>query len=619
MKIESGLLDHMVLQRNMRNTSEAAFVGLCAASGVVMATVRRDGKTLRGFAGRKVGMASGGKLGGCLKGLPAGGPYNIELRVGDEKLAIHDVLVGDVWLVGGQSNMQGYGYFSKPRPAFDPQVRAFFMDDRWGTAKDPIHNMWKCVDQVHVDLSGGVRPQKPAADWGACPGPSFGNEMRRLTGVPQGLIACAHGGTSMTQWDPQLRKEGGKSLYGAMIRRLRKNGGRVAGLVWYQGESDANPGDAGFYTGRMKKFAASLRRDSGNNALPIVIVQIARVIGWGSEMAGPWNSVQDQQGRLPQVIRNLEVVPAVDLPLDDIIHISGAGQQVLGVRLARTMQVLRAGRKAGLPPIRLRKTTIETEHGLGVVVMEFENVAGKLRSGDRPAGFFVVTENGSTNVFDIQLDGSRARIRTHLSRSALAGAIIHYGYGTDPYCNITDEAGRSLPVFGPLRLGAPRAITPFVRQMRVSAFQPAAEKLRKLKSPISLDALQMKTRTFEDNFCNLNPEIAQHGGDHLVFFACRFSCKEAMPLALVLGYDGPVKAWVDGREIFCDTAGSNPATEEDAIARFRAGTGEHDAVIALETNNGMARGIFLRIERFGIPRKQLCREPGNHQMPEILG
>ena len=72
--------------------------------------------------------------------------------------------------------------------------------------------------------------------------------------------------------------------------------------------------------------------------------------------------------------------------------------------------------------------------------MEFENVTGKLRSGDRPAGFFVVTENGSTNVFDIQLDGSRARIRTHLSRSALAGAIIHYGYGTDPYCNITDES-----------------------------------------------------------------------------------------------------------------------------------------------------------------------------------
>jgi sialate O-acetylesterase len=443
--------------------------------------------------------------------------------------------------------------------------------------------------------------------------------MRRLTGVPQGLIACAHGGTSMTQWDPQLRKEGGKSLYGAMIRRLRKNGGRVAGLVWYQGESDANPGDAGFYTGRMKKFAASLRRDSGNSALPIVIVQIARVIGWGSEMAGPWNSVQDQQGRLPRVIRNLEVVPAIDLPLDDVIHISGAGQQVLGVRLARTMQVLRAGRKAGLPPIRPRKTTIETEHGMGVVVMEFENVAGKLCSGDRPAGFFVVTENGSTNVFDIQLDGSRARIRTQLSRSALAGAIIHYGYGTDPYCNITDEGGRSLPVFGPLRLGAPRAITPFVRQLRVSAFQPAAEKLRKLKSPSSLDALQMKTRTFGDNFCNLNPEIAQHGGDYLVFFACRFSCKEAMPLALVLGYDGPVKAWVDGREIFCDSAGSNPATEEDAIARFRAGAGEHDAVIALETNNGLATGIFLRIERFGIPRKQLHREPGNHQMPEILG
>ena len=619
MKIESGLFDHMVLQRNRRNASEAAFFGQCAASGVVTATVRRGRKTLRGFAGRKVGMASGGKLGGCLKGLPAGGPYDIELRVGDEKLAIRDVLVGDVWLLGGQSNMQGCGYFSKPRPASDPQVRAFFMDDRWGAAKDPIHNMWECVDQVHVDLSGGVRPQKPAPDWGACPGPSFGNEMCRLTGVPQGLIACSHGGTSMTQWDPLLRKEGGKSLYGAMVRRLRKNGGRAAGLVWYQGEGEANPVDAGVYTGRMKKFAASLRRDSGDSGLPIVIVQIARVIGWGSDAAGPWNSIQDQQGRLPQVIRNLEVVPAIDLPLDDIIHISGAGQQVLGVRLAQAMHVLRAGPKAGLPPIRPRKTTIETEHGMGVAVVEFENVAGKLRSGDRPAGFSVVTGDGSANVFAIQLDGARARIRTHLSRSALAGAVIHYGYGTDPYCNITDEAGRPLPAFGPLRLGAPRAITPFVRQLRVSAFQPADEKLRKLKFPSSLEALRMTTRTFGDNFCNLHPEIAQYGGDHLVFFAIRFSCKEAMPLALVLGYDGPVKAWVDGREIFCDPAGTNPATDEDAIARFRAGVGGHEAVIALGTNLGLAWGIFLRIERFGLPRKQLLNEPGSHQMPEILG
>jgi hypothetical protein len=50
------------------------------------------------------------------------------------------------------------------------------------------------------------------------------------------------------------------------------------------------------------------------------------------------------------------------------------------------MDVLIRGRKAGLPPIALKKAGVETVRGLGVAVVEFENVAGRLRSGDRPSG-----------------------------------------------------------------------------------------------------------------------------------------------------------------------------------------------------------------------------------------
>ena len=258
MKIESGLFHHMVVQRNRNNSSDADFSGTCAASGALLATVRRGKIMIKGFASVPVGKAARGRIKGCLKGLPAGGPYTIELRIGNEKLTVKDVLVGDVWLLGGQSNMQGYGLLPRKRLPVDPLVRAFFMDDRWATAKDPIHNMWACVDQVHIDLCGGVRPGKPPANWGACPGPAFGLEMHRRTGVPQGLIACAHGGTSMTQWDPKRKDEGGKSLYGALVRRLVKNGRRVAGLIWYQGCSDANTRDAPLYTKRMKEFVTAL-------------------------------------------------------------------------------------------------------------------------------------------------------------------------------------------------------------------------------------------------------------------------------------------------------------------------------------------------------------------------
>lgn len=620
MKIEAGLFEHMVLQRNRKNVSEADFSGACATSGPVLATVRRGKGVVKGFASAPVGKAARGRMQGCLKGLPAGGPYAIELRAGNEKLTIKDVLVGDVWLLGGQSNMQGCGLFPKKRLPADPQVRAFFMDDRWAVAKDPIHNMWACVDPVHVDLCGGVRSAKPPADWGVCPGPAFGIEMRRRTGVPQGLIACAHGGTSMTQWDPKRKGEAGKSLYGALVRRLLKNGRRVAGMIWYQGCSDANAQAAPLYTKRMREFVAALRRDCADQTLPVAIVQIARVIGWGPDAAALWNSIQDQERRLPLAIRNLVTVPAIDLPLDDSIHISGEGHTILGERLAQAMQALRGDRKAGPLPISLKKIFLEFVRGLGVAVVEFENVAGKLCALSRPSGFTIINQTGSANHFDTQIDGRCVRIRSGYSAETLAGAVLHYGYGTDPYCNIVDEAGRSLPVLGPLRLGVPRAITPFVREFRVSAYQPSAGKLHELGYPAELKSLGLAARTFAGNFCDLHQEIGQHGGrDEVVWFACGFSCAEAMRLALILGYDGPLKAWVDGKQLFHDPNGVNPATPDKAKAPVHVAAGNHEVVLALGTNNGAAYGIHLRFERTDVSRAQLLKGPEHYVLPKVFG
>lgn len=620
MQLETGLFDHMVLQRTRRNVCCAVFGGRCGANGKVFATVRRGKAVVRKLANVNVGLVARGRLRGLLKGVPTGGPYDIELRVGDVKHVVRDVLVGDVWLLGGQSNMQGCGVFPRPRPARDPLVRAFFMDDRWAVAQDPIHNMWACVDAVHVDLNGG-RPGKPDADFGMCPGPSFGNEMRRRTGVPQGLIACAHGGTSMTQWDPQRRDEGGKSLYGALVRRLRKNGGHVAGMLWYQGESDAGVAAAPLYTTRMRKLIAALRRDAHEKALPVAIVQIARVIAmWWTEPAAAWNSIQEQQRLLPSRMANLTVVPAIDLTLDDGIHISGAGHLVLGRRLAQAMQALRGGRRAGLPPIALQKLTVETERGAAVVVAEFANVAGRLMAGGNPGGFTLVTPQGPLQPFDVVLDGPRARIRTGLPNSDMAVTSLHYGHGTSPCCNIVDATGRSLPVFGPLPVCPPRALTPHIRQLRVSAFQPSAGQLDTLKCPARLDDLQMTPRTFADPFCNLHPEIMQRGGqDEVVFYACRFACAEKMRLMLLLGYDGPVKAWVDGKRLLHDPKGTNPASAEKLAARFQAIAGEHEIIVALGTNHGAAWGVFMRLERLGVTRKQILKGPEHYRLPELLG
>ena len=617
--IVSGLFDHMVLQRNRANRSEAAIAGRTSAKGSVLATVRAGGRKLKGFDRRRIGSAARGRFSAVLKGLPVGGPYDIELTAGGESLRVGDVLVGDVWLLGGQSNMQGCGLLTQPRLPVEDAVRAFYMDDRWAPAADPIHNMWACVDPVHVTLCGGIRPAKPPSYWGACPGPAFGLEMRRQTGVPQGLVACGHGGTTMSQWDPAKRKLGGASLYGALVRRLVKNGGRVAGVLWYQGCSDANPANAPLYTKRMQRLCAAMRRDCRDPRLPIAIVQIGRVIGWGAANAAHWNSIQDQQRRLPGVVRDLLTVPVVDLPLDDNIHISGESQTVLGQRLAAAIQTLRKAPKALPAPITLGKISIEQDRGRTVIVVAFNNVVGRLRSGSRPHGFAIATLGSPENHYDIRLDGRQARIYTNHTEDALSGAELHFGHGTNPYCNITDEAGRSLPVFGPVPIGVPRALTPFIKTLRVSAFQPGAGKLGTLPFPTAHNKLGFQTRSFPTNFCDLHPEIAKLNDDAVVYYACRFTCPSAMRLALLLGYDGPVKAWVDGREVAHDPDGVNPATPSKCNVPFKAAAGAHEIVVALGTNHSAAWGIFLRIERLGIPLSRLVRRPETIALPAVLG
>ncbi len=623
MQITSGLFDHIVLQRNRRDVSDAAFGGTASANGSLTATVRKSGRALKGWADVSLGAVKGKKFQARLKDLPAGGPYDITLRVIDadgsaaDELNVTDVLVGDVWLLGGQSNMQGCGLL-KDGPKPEAMVRAFYMDDRWAPAKEPIHNMWKTVDQVHIDLSGGVRPPKNDG-WGVGPGVAFGQSMREMTGVPQGVIACAHGGTAMAQWDPAMKKAGTKSLYGAMIRRFIKNGSKVAGLIWYQGCSDADEAAAALYTRRMKALIRATRCDCGKN-LPVATVQISRVMCVPLEASHAWNSIQDQQRLLQGVIDNLVTVPAIDLSLDDAIHISGRDQVRLGQRLAQAMGSLTMGRKAGKRPIELGNISITQSRGSANVIVEFDNVMGSLRSGDRPVGFTIGGTGPESHVYDVELKGRRAIIHSTLPEESISGKCLWYGRGTDPVCNITDEAGRSLPVFGPIPIGAPRAITSPIRTLSVSKFLPGADKLNKVEYPKDIKALKLKRRTFPLEFCCVHEEAAPWiDQDPYVFYSCRIKCSEAMRLLAILGYDGPVKMWVDGRKRHTDLKGTNPANPCDAVVPFRVDAGEHEILVALGLNGGWAWGIYLRLERLDVPKRLLKEGPASYAMPAILG
>lgn len=452
MKITSGLFDNMVLQRDRQNLSQAYFEGECGHDGIIFTRVKNGSKIT------KTGICKNGKIEGLLKGLKAGGPYDIELFIKGknglvvEKAIVRNILVGDVWIMGGQSNMEGFGYTKYALKSAN-NVRAFYMDDHWGIAKDPIHNLENTVDKVHRDLSGGQPPiRSPHARIG--PGLAFGREMLRRTGVPQGLIACAHGGSGMSDWSPALKSRGGSSLYGAMFRRFLKNGGKIAGIAWHQGCHEAYPGRNIHYTSRMVALIKAIRRDFGAPRLPVAMAQIAKVCS-STNKPEFWNSIQEQQRLLPRKIHNMAVVPTIDLSLDDTIHISGFDQNRLGKRLAQAMSVLRREKNAGLPPIELQSITkgVEKMTGVHTIAAKFRNVMGHLQSAGKPCGFSV-TEGNDASPFlfrtDLEKDMAILRLRFSSKPESLA---VHYGYGLAPYCNITDSADRSLPVFGPELIG----------------------------------------------------------------------------------------------------------------------------------------------------------------------
>ena len=246
------------------------------------------------------------------------------------------MFVGDLWVLAGQSNMEGVGNLIDVTPPH-PKVMLLGMDGKWGQAEEPLHWLIDSPDPVH---SGDPKNRAERAAQvhksrtkGAGLGLPFAVAMVESTGVPVGLVACAHGGTSMEQWNPAKKEQGGASLYGSMLRQVKLAGGKVKGVLWYQGESDANANASKVFAKVFSDFIAAVRSDFGQPELPFYYVQIGRFVRGGDPK--DWNAVQDAQRVIPERVANTAVISVIDLELDDGIHVGTQGLKRAGQRLAR--------------------------------------------------------------------------------------------------------------------------------------------------------------------------------------------------------------------------------------------------------------------------------------------
>ncbi len=458
MNITHGLLNGQVLQRNANNRAFVKIKGISTRSGDVEIRILKKDKIVKGFDWKKVGESKAKKFTATIADLKVGGPYKVELRISKEKMTVYEVFVGDVWILAGQSNMQGCGN-RVDQPKAHPMIRGFFMRDEWAIAEEPLHHMPEAVDVFHNGYgTGSNRPtekqlRKMAYEnkKGVGPGIFFAQEMYNKSKVPQGLIACAHGGTSMAQWSPDLADQGGASLYGAMMRRFEKMGQPIAGILWYQGESDANENAASLYTKNMKELVEATRKDMHSPKLPWMIVQIGCHIAAGGQY---WNSIQEQQRLLPESIKNFEVAPAIDLALDDGIHISGKGHAILGKRLARLADRLVYRNKKSKSGIKLKSIKyIHAAYQPGEPVVSsievtYSNVVGSLTSQGLPTGFAIIDEKGNNAnlIYNTRLFGNKVVLEVSEPIYGESPLKLSYGHGRYSYCNITDSEGMSIPV-----------------------------------------------------------------------------------------------------------------------------------------------------------------------------
>ena len=187
--------DHMVLQREARIP-----VWGWAPKGTPV-TVRFQGTEAKAKADAK------GRWQAVLGPFPAGGPYDLEVASRKKTVKLTDVMVGDVWVCSGQSNMeQGIGAAGNPEKeiaaANYPNIRLFTVPKR--VEFEPIETVegsWSVCSTASIS-SGGWGGFSAAAYY-------FGRKLNQDLKVPVGLIHTSWGGTIAEAW---VSKEGLKPV-----------------------------------------------------------------------------------------------------------------------------------------------------------------------------------------------------------------------------------------------------------------------------------------------------------------------------------------------------------------------------------------------------------------------
>ncbi|HZH38352.1 MAG TPA: sialate O-acetylesterase [Flavisolibacter sp.] len=375
----------------------------------------------------------------------AGGPHKITIT-GYNRIELDDVLIGEVWLCSGQSNMQmdvGWGlpYAKEVSEATNKNIRFFFIPRTTSQhPQDDLDGRWVVCTPDEMKRFSAV-------------GYFFGKDVTEKLAFPVGLIGASWGGTPAEVWTPdsviaataalkeaaqKLKPAGGWPVwpggaYNAMIYPLRNF--PIAGSLWYQGESNTGTWDT--YYPLLTSMIASWRKDWKKD-FPFYLVQIAPYAGYGGKNISAL--LREQQTRIATYPRTGMVV-IHDL-VDNINDIHPKMKKEVGQRLAALAlsdHYNITGINARYPQYQAMKT-----EGDKIRILFTGADGGLLLKGKELTDFFVAGEDKIFVPAKAKIEGSTVVVSSKDVRRPVA---VRYGFSNSAMPNLFSKGGLPVNIF----------------------------------------------------------------------------------------------------------------------------------------------------------------------------
>jgi hypothetical protein len=220
-----------------------------------------------------------------------------------------------VFILAGQSNMAGRGIVEPQDTVLNKRILSINKKGDLIIAKEPLH--W-------------YEPERTGLDCGY----SFGKTM--IKNIPDSisvlLIPAAVGGSSISQWlgDSLYRNVKLLSNFVSKIE-MAKQYGVIKGILWHQGESDANEKDIPYYKERLQELFTKFRSAVGNNNLPVLMGEL----GSFSKDKEHFSLINKEINDYSLQDKYTAIISTGDLKdKGDSLHFNSKGQRAMGRRFA---------------------------------------------------------------------------------------------------------------------------------------------------------------------------------------------------------------------------------------------------------------------------------------------